>query len=76
MMNFFIFVSWFLLDLLASYLTLLQNKHFLIDYLTGLKFSINKSSNFATLMLPYPENHNFGSRRPQIWQFFVGVQQN
>ena len=43
----------------------------MIDYFTGSKFSININSNLAILMMPQPQNHNFGSRRLQILEFFL-----
>ena len=48
----------------------LWNKRFLIYYFTGSRFSISINSNLAILMMPQPQNHNFGSRRPQTLQFF------
>ena len=46
-----------------------QNRVFLIDYFSGLKFRINMNSNLAILMIPGPHNYIFGSRMLQILQF-------
>ena len=43
---------------------------FFTDYFTGSKSRININNNAAILMMPQPQTHNFGSRRPQILPFF------
>ena len=62
--------------------TYFRNKGFLIDYFTGSKLRININmehdinNNLAILMMPQPQNYNFGNCRLKILQLFTEAPQN